>query len=185
MFKTFQPRPATPDDLSKLARLGRETFIETFGPLYTPKDLNTFLEDVYSEKTVAQELADPNLTHQVIDNGEDLIAFIKIGPVHVPVENPAPDAMEIWQIYVRQEFLGHGLGKHLMTWADEEFKRRNAGEIYVSVFSENDRAILFYQHHGFEKCGEYGFPVGDQIDLEWIMRRPALTSKNTEHPPPK
>lgn len=175
----FTLRSATPDDLDKLARLGRETFIETFGPLYSAKDLNTFLDKAYSENTIARELKDPRLTHQVIDNGQDLVAFIKIGPVHVPVENPAPDAMEIWQIYVRREFISHGFGKQLMTWADEEFQKRKIGDIYVSVFSENDRAIRFYQHHGFQKHGEYGFPVGDQIDLEWIMLRPASTSKNT------
>ena len=175
----FKLRSATPDDLDKLARIGRETFIETFGPLYSAKDLNTFLDKAYSKNTIARELNDPRLTHQVIDNGQDLVAFIKIGPVHVPVENPAPDAMEIWQIYVRQEFISHGFGKQLMAWADEEFQKRKTGDIYVSVFSENDRAIRFYQHHGFQKNGEYGFPVGDQIDLEWIMLRPASTSKNT------
>ena len=171
-------RAPTPDDLPRLARLGRDTFIETFGTLYKPEDLNHFLENVYSEEAVAQELADPKLTHRVIDNGEDLVAFLKIGPVHVPVDNPAPDAMEIWQVYVRQEFIGHGLGKRLMAWADDEFQKRKAGEIYVSVFSENERAIRFYQRHGFEKVGEYGFPVGEQIDLEWIMRRPAPALKN-------
>jgi diamine N-acetyltransferase len=178
MPSDFQLRAPTPDDLSKLARLGRDTFIETFGPLYTPEDLNTFLQKVHSEKTVAEELADPKLTHRVIDSGQDLVAFIKIGPVHVPVENPAPDAMEIWQIYVRREFISHGFGKQLMAWADEEFQKHKAGDIYVSVFSENDRAIRFYQRHGFQKIGEYDFPVGDQIDLEWIMLRPALASKN-------
>ena len=172
-------RAPNPDDLSQLARLGRETFIETFGTLYTPDDLNHFLQNVYSEKTVAQELADPKLTHRVIDNGEDLVAFIKIGPVHVPVDNPLPGAMEIWQLYVRREFIALGLGKQLMAWADDEFQKRDAGDIYVSVFSENERAIRFYQRHGFKKVGEYGFPIGDQIDLEWIMHRPAPNSKNT------
>lgn len=175
----MQLRAPTPDDLPKLARLGRDTFIETFGTLYTPEDLNHFLQKVYAENVIAEELADPKLTHQVIEHHDDLVAFIKIGPVHVPATNPAPDAMEIWQIYVRRKFISRGLGKRLMTWADEEFQKRNAGDIYVSVFSENVRAIFFYQGHGFQKIGEYGFPVGMQIDLEWIMLRPSPTSKNT------
>jgi ribosomal protein S18 acetylase RimI-like enzyme len=163
-------------DIPRLAKLGRDTFIETFGPLYSEKDLQSFLTEVYSDATVAQELADPTLTHQVIEHQDDLIGFAKIGPVHLPIENPAPGAMEIWQIYLRQEFLGQGLGELLLTWALDQLTVAGASEIYLSVFSENDRAIRFYQKHHFQKCGEYGFPVGDQIDQEWIMRRTAQPS---------
>ena len=173
MFK-FHPsslRSPTQSDIPALASLGRDTFIETFGPLYTPNDLQTFLSDVYSDQVVAEEVADPRLIHQVIEHQDELIAFIKIGSVHVPTKNPLPDAMEIWQIYVRQSFLGHGLGDLLMTWAFDQFALQQAPEIYVSVFSENERAIRFYQKYGFEKHGEYEFPVGDQIDLEWIMKK--------------
>lgn len=168
----FQLRAPTSDDLANLSKLGRETFVESFGSLYSETDLNHFLESVYPEDVVARELANADLSHQVIDAGDDLVAFIKIGPVHVPAENPKDNDMEIWQIYVRRNFISRGLGTRLIQWACEEFERRQVGDIYVSVFSENKRAIRFYQHHGFEKVGEYGFPVGEQIDLEWIMRRP-------------
>ena len=165
------PRPPTPGDLPKLAALGRDTFIETFGTLYSKEDLQSFLTKAYSEEVIAEELADPKLSHQVIEHQDQLIAFIKIGPVHVPAKNPAPNAMEIWQIYVRREFISHGLGKSLMDWAFTQFEAARAGEIYVSVFCENHRAIRFYQNYGFQKCGEYRFPVGDHLDLEWIMKK--------------
>jgi ribosomal protein S18 acetylase RimI-like enzyme len=164
-------RAPTKSDISALARLGRDTFIETFGPLYKPADLQTFLTEAYSDQVVTAELADPRLIHQVIEHKNDLIAFIKIGPVHVPAVNPLPDAMEIWQLYLRQTFLGHGLGDLLMNWAFEQFAVRQAPEIYLSVFSENKRAIAFYQKYGFEKHRDYDFPVGEQIDLEWIMKK--------------
>lgn len=168
---SFHLRSPTESDIPRLAALGRDTFVETFGPLYSEKDLQFFLTDVYSDLAVARELADPTLTHQVIEHQGDLIGFAKIGPVHVPIENPSPGAMEIGQVYLRQQFLGQGLGETLLTWALDQLTATGASEIYLSVFSENKRAIRFYQKHGFQKCGEYGFPVGDQIDLEWIMRR--------------
>lgn len=171
MKQSMKLRSPTHRDLSALADLGRDTFVETFGDLYSPEDLNDFLTKVYSESAVAEELQRSDLHFQVISKGEQLIAFIKIGPVHVPAENPASDAMEIWQIYVRKEFLGQGLGTQLMNWAEEYFSSLQTSEIYVSVFSENPRAIRFYKRYDFEKIGEYGFVVGNQIDLEWIMRK--------------
>ncbi|MBR9759241.1 GNAT family N-acetyltransferase [bacterium] len=171
MPATFQLRTPSLNDLGALTELGRATFVETFGDLYTPEDLHAFLTGVYSEKSVSEELNNPDLQFQVLTQEEELVGFAKIGPVHVPAENPAPSAMELWQLYVRQEFLGQGLGKKLMAWAEEQFALRKAPEVYVSVFSENERAIRFYESHGFKKIGEYGFPVGDQIDLEWIMHK--------------
>ncbi|MDA7535669.1 hypothetical protein N9055_00440 [Akkermansiaceae bacterium] len=54
------------DDLSALANLGRDTFVETFGHLYSEEDLNAFLEEVYSERSVAEELDRDDLHFQVI-----------------------------------------------------------------------------------------------------------------------
>ena len=166
-------RAPTSSDLSALAELGRATFVETFGDLYRPEDLESFLISVYSEKAIAEELESESLHYQVLEHENRLIGYAKIGPVHVPVENPASDAMELWQLYVLKEFIGQGHGSKLMTWANEQFTQRKASEVYVSVFSENSRAIRFYENQSFTKVGEYGFPVGDHIDLEWIMRREA------------
>jgi ribosomal protein S18 acetylase RimI-like enzyme len=171
MKQHVELRTPTHDNLSALANLGRDTFVETFGHLYTAENLNDFLVKVYSESSVAEELDRPDLHFQVIGQGDELVAYIKIGPVHVPADNHASDAMEIWQIYVRKEFIGDGFGSLLMDWAEEQFVSRGTSEVYVSVFSENPRAIRFYERYGFEKVGEYGFEIGKHIDLEWIMRK--------------
>ena len=41
-------RNATPADVDALSELGRVTFIEAFGHLYSPEDLAAFLEDSHS-----------------------------------------------------------------------------------------------------------------------------------------
>lgn len=169
MTGEFQLRAPRAEDTQRLASLGRDTFIETFGSLYRKEDIDHFLEKSYSNRVILGELANPKLTYRVIEFKNELIAFIKVGPVHVPARSPSPDAAEIWQIYVRQSFLGKGLGKRLMNWALSHFELIKASEIYVSVFSENPKAIRFYEKYGFKKIDEYDFSVGDQIDLEWIM----------------
>ena len=42
--------------------------------------------------------------------------------------------------------------------------------IFVREPSDAERARL-YGRHGFVKVGEYGFPVGETIDREFILRR--------------
>lgn len=169
MTPEFQLRPPSSKDTFQLADLGRETFVETFAHLYHPDDLRTFLKKNYDEEVIATELADPFIEHWVIEYQERLIAFIKTGPLQLPVASPLPNAIEIRQLYVRKEFAAQGLGKRLMTWAFEQFSAKKISNLYLSVFSENERAIRFYQNHGFRKCGEYDYPVGNQLDLEFIM----------------
>ena len=42
---------------------------------------------------------------------------------------------------------------------------------WIGVWSENLRAQSLYRAYGFEKAGEYIFPVGETQDLEFIFRR--------------
>jgi len=172
MSEQLRFRTPTSEDARDLAAIGRETFVETFGDLYSPADLQSFLDQVHSPNVVAAEIANPDLMYQVVEDRNELIAYIKIGPVHVPVKHPLPGAMEIWQLYVRAAYIGSGIGSRLMEWANQQFTANSASEVYVSVFSENERAIRFYQRNGFEKIGEYGFLVGQHVDREWMMRRP-------------
>ena len=51
--------------------------------------------------------------------------------------------------------------------------RRNGPQaIWIGVWSENLGAQRFYARHGYEKVGEYLYPVGEARDLEFILRKP-------------
>lgn len=163
------PRPA---DAGRLAALGRQTFVETFGGMYDPADERAFLEQVYSESAIRAELLDPRLDFRVLEQDGEWLGFVKIGALSVPVTDADPSALELRQLYLLRPYTGKGLGRVLMDWADAEFARRGASGVYVSVFSGNLRAIRFYERRGFQKTGEYGFRVGNHVDREWIMYRP-------------
>jgi RimJ/RimL family protein N-acetyltransferase len=45
------------------------------------------------------------------------------------------------------------------------------GPVWLGVWSGNDRAQAVYARRGFRKVGEYGFPVGDWTDHEYILRK--------------
>lgn len=171
MTTPFQLRAVTSGDTVDLAELGRRTFCETFAHLYRPEDLEAFLATCYNHEAIAAEIADPELEHRVLEHRGELIGFIKLGPLHLPVEDPHPNAHEIRQLYLRSDFTGQGLGQRLMDWALAHLQQRGIAHLYLSVFSENHGAIRFYEKYGFRQCGQYDFPVGTQLDLEWIMAR--------------
>ena len=53
-------RRATPADAEALSTLARTCFTQTFGHLYAPVDLETFLDEAYAPDVLRAELEDPN-----------------------------------------------------------------------------------------------------------------------------
>lgn len=166
--------PPTLSDIPALSALARLTFTETFAHLYPPEDLQTFLDTAYSEAALAAEIADPDHFFRLIyDEQNTPLAYIQACPVSLPHPDADPrNQGEIKRLYVRQSAQGAGLGKRLLTEALKHLSEKYpSAPQWLGVWSENHRARTLYAAYGFEKVGEYGFPVGDTIDLEYILRR--------------
>ena len=56
-----------------------------------------------------------------------------------------------------------------MAW----LQRKGPCGLWIGVWSGNDGAQRFYARRGFERVGEYRFPVGQTRDLEFILCRTA------------
>ncbi|MBY9067522.1 GNAT family N-acetyltransferase [Hyphomonas sp. WL0036] len=166
-------RDAVPGDVAALAALSRKTFMDKFGTLYHPEDLASFLETSHGEAVYRQWLADPEIFIRVAE-AEDgtLAAYMVCSPLTLPAENAAPGAAELKRLYVDMALQGRGLGTRFVDEALAWARAKGAPEIYLSVYSENFGAQKLYARYGWEKAGEFIFPVGRHEDLEFLMRLP-------------
>jgi diamine N-acetyltransferase len=165
-------RRATPGDAPSLAVLGAAAFTETFGHLYPPEDLQAFLTTSHSVQTWQRTLADPQRAVWVaLLSDTTPIGYLVVGACKLPVANLEPDAGEIQQLYVLARHHNLRLGTRLMdlglAWLETPRRR----PLYIGVWSENLGAQRFYGRYGFDKVGEYGFPVGKTVDREFILKR--------------
>lgn len=163
-------RDATPADLAAVDALYRESFAATFGHLYAPADLAAFMAQ-FTPAAWAAELARPDLEIRLAERDGRLLGFCKISAPTLPVQ-PIGQAIEVRQLYLTNEAKGAGIADTLMHWVVDRARARDAGEIFLSVFGENHRAIRFYERHGFTDIGPYTFMVGDHADEDRLMRRP-------------
>lgn len=161
-------RDATPDDAELMARIGPQTFTETFGHLYAPENLAAFLEN-HSVANWHGELSDPVYAVRIAEDSGVPAGFAKVGPPSLPFEARGP-AAELRQLYVLKPWQGAGIAATLMDWAIDEARRRGAEEMFLSVFVDNHRARRFYARYGFEQVGTYDFMVGTHADLDLVMR---------------
>ena len=170
---TFAIRDAAPADAPALAALKlatfRETFLEDFGVPYPPRDLAVFEAETYSIARVAAELADPSHRSWVAEvedagGGRRLVAYAHVGPCKLPHADVRPGEMELYQIYLRRDAQGGGLGKALMgrvmDFLENSGTPAGRARIWLGVWSGNLKAQAFYRRLGFAQVGEYQFPVG-------------------------
>lgn len=165
---TVTYRDAGPADAAILADIGRRSFVETFGHLYTPENLAAFLLN-HEEARWRAELSDPAFAIRLAEEAGEAAAYAKLGPPSLPFETHA-SAIELRQFYVLKPWHGRGVARELMDWVIGEACGRGAEELYLSVFVDNHRARRFYDRYGFEFVGLYAFMVGTHADEDHVMR---------------
>lgn len=152
-----------------LAGLARATFSETFGHLYPPADLATFLER-YTAAHFADLIADPAQQVWVARDGAHLVGYAHAGPCSLPHAEVTPTCGEVKRLYVLQSAQKGGLGSALLEVA-LVWLATPGRQLWIGVWSENDGAQRLYGRYGFHKVGEYDFIVGETRDREFILRR--------------
>ena len=166
MTATYRAAAAT--DAAALRELFAESFVETFGQLYPPSDLDEFL-DTNSLDKWQDSLADPQVAIRVAEMHGELAGFVELAPKKLPYETSAP-AIELRRLYLRSSAHGCGIADELMKWALKEASARGARELVLSVYVDNHRARRFYERYGFEAVGRYDFMVGSHADEDIILR---------------
>jgi GNAT superfamily N-acetyltransferase len=166
-------RRAGSADAQALAEIGAATFTETFGHLYPPEDLSAFLAESHSARAARANLADPRRAIWLMEAGGRAIGYAHAGPCALPHPAVTPRCGELKGFYLAGPWQGRGLGERLFATALAWLESPGARDLWIGVWSENHGAQRFYARHGFEKVGNYNFRVGNTLDDEFILRRPA------------
>lgn len=172
---TIGYRDARLEDAPVLRELFAESFVQTFGHLYRPADLEEFL-DTNSDSKWQANLRDPQVAIRVAEADGELAGFVELAPKKLPHETAAP-ALELRRLYLRSSAHGRGIADELMKWALDETARRGAQELLLSVYVDNHRARRFYERYGFETVGKFDFMVGSRADEDLILRHVIMQTK--------
>lgn len=170
-------RSATEADAEALAELGRRTFLDTFVDTagfaipYPADDLHDFLEASFHPDAIRLKLNEPGSAWWVAERNEQLLAFANTGPNTLPHPEAGPGDAELRRLYVSKAAQGLGLGTKLLAVALEWMDAHTDGPLWIGVWSGNLKAQKLYEAYGFEKAGEYEYPVGRWRDHEFILRR--------------
>jgi len=176
----FTLRRADVDDAQTLSALAARTFVDTFGHLYPPSDLEPFLAETYSISAQRALLSAPGHALWLLEHAQAPVGYALAGPCTLPHPDATFDDGELKRLYVIQSLHGQRLGAHLMQAALDWLLRDGPRTLWLGVWSENHGAQRFYARYGFAKAGEYQYHVGQSRDHEFIFKRPA--QRQAAHP---
>jgi diamine N-acetyltransferase len=175
----FTTRLGECSDALNLSKFAARTFEVTFGHLYPPEDTAEFLRTDYAEEIIMSWIQDEKkgvwiTTSPKNDSATDIVEEVIIGyavcgPSSLPRTNSSSG--EVKKLYVDKEYFGKGVANALFETGVHWLRSAYSGyPIYISVYSENFRAIKFYNRYGFEFHDEYLYEVGANRDREFILR---------------
>lgn len=153
-------RTAVGDDLDAVLEIGHRTWPGTFEPIAGPE---------YVEMGLAKWWT-PDATIPAIRTGRTLVAEVDGAVVGMAVYGPHDDDLVLWKLYVLPEHHGKGVGHRLLETVVARAEELGHRRLSVSVVEGNDRALRFYERHGFRETrreqGGSGLPDSIWIALD-------------------
>jgi ribosomal protein S18 acetylase RimI-like enzyme len=165
---------ATTKDLLQLQYIGRETFLQTFSEINSEENMSKYLKESFSSEKLTDELSNELSQFYFAKLSNEVIGYMKLNTGAAQKENPDENALEIERIYVLQDFHGKKVGQLLYNKAIEVAKELAVDHVWLGVWEENFRALAFYTKNGFVKFGQHEFVLGDDIQIDLLMKK-ALT----------
>jgi ribosomal protein S18 acetylase RimI-like enzyme len=163
-------RRAVVSDAPALATLAAELF-----PLGCPEtaqaDLDAYISTELTPARMAALIADENIVVLLAESGGRMIAYMVVVRSSPQAQLGLAGAVEFRKLYLSPAFHGQGVADALVETALAILNAEGGIPIWLSVFSENARAIAFYRRWGFEIAAEQLFLVGNDPQRDYIMLR--------------
>lgn len=165
-------RRGVPADARALAELAARTFDETFRHTTTAADMAAHLAKSYSEAKQGAELADAAMVTIVAETNGVLAGFAQVRRGEPDGELTLEEPVELYRFYVDRPWHGLGLAQRLMQQVRAAAHELGGREMWLSVWSGNERAKAYYLKEGFIDRAETVFWLGSDRQLDRIFVAP-------------
>lgn len=141
-------------------------------PETAPGDLTAYISAELSPRRFRALLEDRNITVLVAEASRRIVAYMVIAKRSPHASLPdAPVPAEFRKLYLDPAYHGTGLSDALIQTALSVVGGDGPHAVWLSVFSENQRAISFYEKWGFQIVGSQEFLVGTDSQKDFLMQR--------------
>jgi ribosomal protein S18 acetylase RimI-like enzyme len=168
-------REATQNDIKQLADLASKTYSDAFGHVFTQEELAKRLQETRSEKYFYEAVKLDIIL--IAEEDDQIVGYVEFGHVDLAIKEIRKGDQEFSRLYILASYQRRGIGKGLMDAALEHPRLRNANNIYLGVWEENEVAQRLYKKYGFEATG-----MMVDSDIIMVRRRLPVTAGSVSLP---
>ena len=167
-------REATSDDLADISLVAATTYSDAYGSSLSHEQLSAELAVSRSVGYFRSAMLTDTIL--VSEEGGRLVGYVQLSEVRAKPQNaplPTKQDQAINALYVHPEFQGRGHGRALMDAAFRHPRLREARNVYIDVWPQNERALALYRKYGFEAVGVSAVMVGGEpAGHDLVLMRP-------------
>jgi ribosomal protein S18 acetylase RimI-like enzyme len=150
-------KKASKKDAAVLALLAQFTFKEAFGHVWDKTVLKNYLKHTFSVKKMESSIEKANNVFWLAYDDELPVGYAKL-KIFSPYEKLTdPKPAQLQKIYVLNDYIGNKIGQQLQEELFEQVRAESIKTLWLAVWDGNDKAIRFYEKHGFKKETTYHY----------------------------
>ena len=157
-------------DLEKLIDVARTTFDETFRAHNTEENMQAYMNSSFSKNKLIGELENEESEFYFAYLNNSIIGYFKINSGQAQTELFEKSYLELERFYLLKEYKGKNLGKQMLERVIDFADKKNVKYLWLGVWEKNYRALRFYRKNGFKKFGEHFFIMGQDKQVDHLMK---------------
>ena len=164
-------RSASIDDIPAMREVAIESYVEKFSQYNTPENMEAFLKEAYSLEQLTKEFYEPESQLTLAFSDNLVVGFVRLRKNNEVDHYLGNNHIELQRLYVHPGFQNQKIGKMLMESAMQYAMKGQFEWIWLGVWEHNTEAQRFYQRWGFEKFSEHVFQMGDDPQIDWLLKK--------------
>jgi len=144
-----------------IARIGEQTFFESHGHSASKEDIESYISKTYNKEAILEEFNKEKVLYHLIYCDGDIAGFSKIELVTTNKNIADLNITKLDRIYLLEGFHGKQIGTRLFQFTIELSKKQYQNGIWLAVWTENQKAVNFYQKMDFKVVGAFDFKISE------------------------
>jgi len=164
-------REAVFSDVAAMREVAIQSYVDTFAEVNTPENMSAFLNDAYSQSKLEDEFHQHGSKLYLACEGDRVAGFLRLRISEEVADKLGSNTIELQRLYIHKDFQNQKVGRMLMQKAIDYAIENKFEWIWLGVWEQNFNAQRFYAKWGFEKFGEHVFQMGDDPQIDWLLKR--------------
>jgi ribosomal protein S18 acetylase RimI-like enzyme len=158
-------------DLEKLVEVSVNTFDDTFRDYIAGENMKAYMDSAFTSNKLTIELENEESEFYFVYLNDSVAGYFKINGAGAQTELNDKSSLELERFYLLKEFRGRNFGEQILERVLSIAREKKLKYIWLGVWEKNYRALKFYRKHGFIRFGEHLFIMGDDKQVDYLMKR--------------